>query len=49
VAPAKIFPQAVDEAVATRLWEASERLTGVQWPDTAERRDVVAISAKKEA
>jgi NAD(P)-dependent dehydrogenase (short-subunit alcohol dehydrogenase family) len=49
VAPAKIFPQAKDEAVARRLWEVSERLTGVQWPDTAERRDVVTISAKKEA
>jgi NAD(P)-dependent dehydrogenase (short-subunit alcohol dehydrogenase family) len=43
VAPAKIFPQAKDEAVATRLWEVSERLTGVKWPDT------VVFSAKKEA
>jgi NAD(P)-dependent dehydrogenase (short-subunit alcohol dehydrogenase family) len=43
VAPAKIFPQANDEAVARRLWEVSERLTGLQWPD------VVAFSAKKEA
>jgi NAD(P)-dependent dehydrogenase (short-subunit alcohol dehydrogenase family) len=43
VAPAKILPQAMDEAVARRLWEVSERLTGVQWPD------VVAFSAKKEA
>ena len=49
VAPAKIFPQAKDEAVARRLWEVSERLTGVNWPDTAENRDVVAISAKREA
>jgi NAD(P)-dependent dehydrogenase (short-subunit alcohol dehydrogenase family) len=49
VAPAKIFPQAKDEAVATRLWEVSERLTGVRWPETVERRDVVAISAKREA
>jgi NAD(P)-dependent dehydrogenase (short-subunit alcohol dehydrogenase family) len=49
VAPAKIFPQAKDEAVANRLWDVSERLTGVKWPDTAEHRDVVAISAKKEA
>jgi len=43
VAPAKIFPQAKDDAVATRLWEVSERLTGVKWPD------VVVFSAKKEA
>jgi NAD(P)-dependent dehydrogenase (short-subunit alcohol dehydrogenase family) len=49
VAPAKVFPQAKDEAVATRLWEASELLTGVQWPHTVERRDVVAVSAKREA
>ncbi len=45
VAPAKVFPQATDEAVATRLWEVSERLTGVQWPET----EVVSISIKKEA
>ena len=43
VALAKIFPRAKDEAVARRLWEVSERLTGVKWPD------VVAFSAKKEA
>ena len=43
VAPAKIFPQAKDDAVATRLWEVSERLTGVTWPD------VGVFSAKKEA
>ncbi len=49
VAPAKVFPQAKDEAVATRLWDVSERLTGVLWPDRVERHDVVAIAAKKEA
>src|SRR5271155_5228343 len=32
VAPAKVFPQAKDEAVARRLWEVSEQLTGVKWP-----------------
>jgi NAD(P)-dependent dehydrogenase (short-subunit alcohol dehydrogenase family) len=31
VATAKIFPQAKDEAVARRLWQVSERLTGVEW------------------
>jgi NAD(P)-dependent dehydrogenase (short-subunit alcohol dehydrogenase family) len=49
VGPAEVFPQAKDEAVARTLWDVSERLTGVQWPDTAEQRDVVATSAKKEA
>ncbi len=29
--PAKIEPQALDVAVAARLWEASERLTGVRF------------------
>ncbi len=32
VAPAKVFPQAKDEAVARKLWEVSEQLTGVKWP-----------------
>ncbi len=32
VAPAKIFPQARDMTVARRLWEISEKLTGVKWP-----------------
>jgi NAD(P)-dependent dehydrogenase (short-subunit alcohol dehydrogenase family) len=45
VALAKVFPQAKDEAVATRLWEVSERLTGVQWPDA----EVVLTFTKKEA
>ena len=39
VAAAKVFPQAKDEAVAGKLWEVSERLTGVKW--TAESRDAV--------
>jgi hypothetical protein len=37
VAPAKVFPQAKDEAVARKLWEVSERLTGVKWPPSAEQ------------
>ncbi len=31
-APAKIMPQAQDQAVAARLWEVSETLTGVRFP-----------------
>jgi NAD(P)-dependent dehydrogenase (short-subunit alcohol dehydrogenase family) len=34
VAPAKVFPQARDEAIARKLWEVSEQLTGVHWPAT---------------
>jgi NAD(P)-dependent dehydrogenase (short-subunit alcohol dehydrogenase family) len=49
VAPAKIFPQAKDEAVARKLWEVSERLTGVPWPAKGQNRDVVTFAAKKEA
>ena len=49
VAPAKIFPQAKDEAVARKLWEVSERLTGVPWPAKGQDRDVVTFAAKKEA
>ncbi len=30
--PAGTTPQARDETVAKRLWEVSERLTGIQWP-----------------
>ncbi len=33
VAPAKVFPRAKDEAVARQLWEVSEQLTGVKWPE----------------
>jgi hypothetical protein len=46
VAAAKIFPQAKDEAVAGKLWEVSERLTGVKWP--AESSDAVKSAAKRE-
>jgi NAD(P)-dependent dehydrogenase (short-subunit alcohol dehydrogenase family) len=45
VAPAIIFPQAKDEAVAGKLWQVSERLTGVKW--TAESRDAKP-AAKRE-
>jgi NAD(P)-dependent dehydrogenase (short-subunit alcohol dehydrogenase family) len=31
VAPAKVMPQAKDEAVARKLWDVSAQLTGVQW------------------
>jgi NAD(P)-dependent dehydrogenase (short-subunit alcohol dehydrogenase family) len=47
VAPAAIFPQAKDEAVAAKLWEVSERLTGVKWP--ADSRDAVAFAAERKA
>jgi NAD(P)-dependent dehydrogenase (short-subunit alcohol dehydrogenase family) len=46
VAPASIFPQAKDEAVAEKLWQVSERLTGVKWP--AESRDAVTAAVKRE-
>jgi NAD(P)-dependent dehydrogenase (short-subunit alcohol dehydrogenase family) len=46
VAPASIFPQAKDEAVAGKLWQVSERLTGVKWP--SESRDAVTSAAKRE-
>jgi NAD(P)-dependent dehydrogenase (short-subunit alcohol dehydrogenase family) len=46
VAPARIFPQAKDEAVAGKLWQVSERLTGVKW--TAESHDTVTSAAKQE-
>jgi NAD(P)-dependent dehydrogenase (short-subunit alcohol dehydrogenase family) len=36
VAAAKVFPQAKDQAVARKLWEVSERLTGVKWPATSQ-------------
>jgi hypothetical protein len=32
VAPAYVAPKAKDEALARKLWELSEKLTGVQWP-----------------
>jgi Dehydrogenases with different specificities (related to short-chain alcohol dehydrogenases) len=43
VAPAYVAPQARDETSARKLWEISEKLTGVEWPgmersDTSSRR-----------
>jgi len=32
VAPAKVAPIAKDEVLARKLWEVSEKLTGVRWP-----------------
>jgi NAD(P)-dependent dehydrogenase (short-subunit alcohol dehydrogenase family) len=49
VAPAKVFPQAKEEAVARKLWEVSEQLTGVQWPATQKPDPTVGVSAKPEA
>jgi NAD(P)-dependent dehydrogenase (short-subunit alcohol dehydrogenase family) len=49
VATAQVFPQAKDEAVARTLWEISERLTGVKWPDKNESRDTITSSARGEA
>jgi NAD(P)-dependent dehydrogenase (short-subunit alcohol dehydrogenase family) len=49
VAPAKIMPQVHDEAVARKLWEVSEQLTGVGWPAVAQDRRVVVFAAKREA
>jgi NAD(P)-dependent dehydrogenase (short-subunit alcohol dehydrogenase family) len=49
VAPAKVLPQANDETVARRLWEVSERLTGVQWPVGSQKSEVVPLAAKTEA
>lgn len=37
-APAKIAPQALDVAVAKRLWEVSEQLTGLRFADCAARQ-----------
>jgi NAD(P)-dependent dehydrogenase (short-subunit alcohol dehydrogenase family) len=49
VAPAKIFPQAKDEAVARKLWEVSEQLTGVQWPAKDQTSETVTFPVKREA
>jgi hypothetical protein len=50
--PGRVRPsrRALDEAVATRLWEASERLTGVRyaWDDRVTRLGVVATSPDPE-
>jgi NAD(P)-dependent dehydrogenase (short-subunit alcohol dehydrogenase family) len=49
VAPAKVFPQAKDEAVARKLWEVSEQLTGVKWPAKDQTPETVTFSVKREA
>ena len=49
VAPAKVFPQAKDEAVARKLWEVSERLTGVEWPAREQTSETVTFPMKREA
>jgi NAD(P)-dependent dehydrogenase (short-subunit alcohol dehydrogenase family) len=49
VAPAKIFPQAKDEAVARKLWEVSEQLTAVKWPARDQTPETVTFSIKREA
>jgi NAD(P)-dependent dehydrogenase (short-subunit alcohol dehydrogenase family) len=49
VAPAKVFPQAKDEAVARKLWEVSEQLTGVKWPARDQTPETVTFSIKREA
>src|SRR5580698_4798780 len=49
VAAAKVFPQAKDQAVARKLWEVSERLTGVQWPVGSQNPGVVPVATKREA
>jgi NAD(P)-dependent dehydrogenase (short-subunit alcohol dehydrogenase family) len=48
VASARVFPQAKDEAVARKLWDVSEQLTGVKWPEAAPERDVVTTPARME-
>jgi hypothetical protein len=32
VGPAKVAPQALDQAAAQRLWDVCEELTGVRYP-----------------
>jgi NAD(P)-dependent dehydrogenase (short-subunit alcohol dehydrogenase family) len=49
VAPAKVFPQAKDEAVARRLWAVSEQLTGVTWPAEGQGPAVAVGSEKRKA
>lgn len=39
VGPAYVAPQAKDVAVARKLWDVSEKLTGVRWP-SEERKDI---------
>ena len=49
VAPAQVFPQAKDEAVARKLWEVSEQLTGVKWPAKDQTPETVTFPVKREA
>ncbi len=49
VAPAQVFPQAKDEAVARKLWEVSEQLTGVKWPAKDQTLETVTFPVKREA
>jgi NAD(P)-dependent dehydrogenase (short-subunit alcohol dehydrogenase family) len=49
IAPAKVMPQAKDEAVARKLWEVSEQLTGVKWPARDQTPEMVTFSIKREA
>jgi NAD(P)-dependent dehydrogenase (short-subunit alcohol dehydrogenase family) len=49
VAPAQVFPQAKDEAVARKLWEVSEQLTGVKWAAKDQTPETVTVPVKREA
>jgi NAD(P)-dependent dehydrogenase (short-subunit alcohol dehydrogenase family) len=49
VAPAQVFPQAKDEAVARKLWEVSAQLTGVKWPAKDQTPETVTFPVKREA
>jgi NAD(P)-dependent dehydrogenase (short-subunit alcohol dehydrogenase family) len=49
VAPAKVLPQAKDQAVGRKLWEVSEQLTGVKWPAREQTSDTVTFAIKREA
>ena len=49
VAPAQVFPQAKNEAVARKLWEVSEQLTGVKWPAKDQTPETVTFPVKREA
>ena len=49
VAPAQVFPHAEDEAVAHKLWEVSQQLTGVKWPAKDQTPETVTFPLKREA
>jgi NAD(P)-dependent dehydrogenase (short-subunit alcohol dehydrogenase family) len=49
VAPAKVLPQAKDNAVAGKLWQVSEQLTGVKWPAKDQTPETVTFPVKREA